>query len=810
MKRSLFISVFAVFAAVACQMASVEPVAEVQSQESHTVSIDVEDPQVRTTVDADETARTAVYSWENTPNSFVHLFENGKEGSSASISVSDNGAKATLGATFSSYDLLGVYRYRAVIAGDYTGGIPSVPAVQSPAATSYDPAADILLGYSDPYIVRPGIVNYIYGVKMRFARANAVVRLELSNLTPGEKVELIEISATNNIAGPLAALDDYAFNGYDDANGTDTITLKYESDNVVPASGTFVAFFTCWAVKPGAFKISVATDKSLYVKSASAEAASAFEFRLDKLGSLKVDLENQALPDSRFELVTGTPDSWDGTYLFVSTDKAGNAKVLDATSRSTGYAADATIMNIGGRMVIDATDDMKELAWDISNSGRTSSGETLWNVMTGTARLIFSSAKYLYDNNGITVSSYNYSGLLLTRKYFFHMFSAEDDGVQMTSTHNGKDTYLGFNGSAFAYTSNSANRVFLFKYDDAGRGSQILAYNDDVVYWTLAADKYAVGGTYDGQAFTKSSSYQADLLSFTSSDPSVATVDDAGKITIKKAGQTTITAVAAASTDFRGASASYDLVISEPYYQKVTDASELVSGGKYIIVAKSDYGLLGQWYHAFDAENTTSFDYDVNTLSLQDIFNNPVYDGGDRIRPSAALDATQVVLEQGLLSRYLGNWTIKPVSVNKYLYCDTDLADVVSTQIKLPTYDIAFADGGGNLIEMLEQAFTVPHTITFDEEDGAVTISSVTKGSGLNMLGGTLFYSNTPYQGKFSYVNLTMFDQFDDVAELLAYLGKDTQYAGLLNLISSLGKNFSIRDIVNLFSADIYIYKYIG
>lgn len=808
MKRFLCISLFAIMAAVSCQMASIEPVPEEQAQNSHSVSIDVGELVTRTTVDADETNRTATYSWANTPDSYVHLFENGKEGMSASLSVSKDGSKATIGATFSNIDALGIFNYNAVIAGNYSNGIPSVPSAQSPAATSFDPAADVLLGDADPYYIRPAVFYEISGVKMKFARANSVVRIELGGLAPGEKVEVVDIAATNNIAGPLNALDNYAFNGYDEANGTNTISLTFESDNVVPESGKFVTFFTCWAVKPGAFTVSVATDQSVYAKSVSAEAASGLAFHFDKLGSLKVNLENQSLPESRFELVTGTPSSWDGTYLFVSTDKAGNAKVLNATSKGTGYAADAVIKNIGGKMVIEGTDAMKDLSWDISNTGKTSSGNTLWNVMTGTARLIFSTAKYLYDNNGITVSSYNYSGLILTRKYFYHMFSAESDGVKMTSNHNGKNTYLGYNGSAFAYTSDASNRVFLFKYDDKGRGSQVLAYDDDVVYWTLSADKYAIGGTYDGQAFTKSSNYQKDLLSFTSSDTSVATVDNDGKVTIKKAGQTTITAVAAANTDFRGASASYDLVISEPYYQKVTSASELVSGGKYIIVAKTDYGLLGEWYHAFNATNTSTYDYDVNSLTLQDIFNNPVYDGGNKIRPSAALDANQVVLEQGLISKYLGNWTIKPVSVNKYMYCDVALSGVVSSDVKLPTYAIAFADGGGSWLDILEKAFSVPHTITFDEKDGAVSIASVTKGSGLDLLGGTLFYSKG-LESKFSYVNLTVFDQFSTIAELLAYFGQNSQYAGLLKLIAALDDNISIKDIVNLFSADIYLYRYI-
>ena len=72
---------------------------------------------------------------------------------------------------------------------------------------------------------------------------------------------------------------------------------------------------------------------------------------------------------------------------------------------------------------------------------------------------------------------------------------------------------------------------------------------------------------------------------FNSSNEAVATIDAAGVVTLVAAGTTTITATLATA----GKSASYVLTVSELQsyaYTRVNDASEIVDGGKYILVAE--------------------------------------------------------------------------------------------------------------------------------------------------------------------------------------------------------------------------------
>ncbi len=72
---------------------------------------------------------------------------------------------------------------------------------------------------------------------------------------------------------------------------------------------------------------------------------------------------------------------------------------------------------------------------------------------------------------------------------------------------------------------------------------------------------------------------------FSSSNEAVATIDAAGAVTLVATGTTTITATLATA----GKSASYVLTVSELQsyaYTRVNDASEIVDGGKYILVAE--------------------------------------------------------------------------------------------------------------------------------------------------------------------------------------------------------------------------------
>ncbi len=795
--NSTLAATIVLLAAISCQENSVEMQPSVA--ESHEVVFETAEPDTKTAIEV--SGKTASATWDNTPASYIHLFEDGKEGSNPKINVSKNGKSATFSATFSGLFNLGP-TYNAVIASDYRNGVATVPSVQEPAAASFDPAADILISAETSLSGRSNLP-----VRLKFARAVAITRLTLTGMKSGEKVEAIDIECGNVVAGPLNRIVNCKFSGYAE-DGSKKITLLFDSNNTVGSDGKFTTYFVSEAVAPGTFAVTVATDKSLYAKAAPADKVSGLKFSFDSLGDIQISMDECILPEKRFELVDRAPASWEGTYVFVNTDKAGNAKAFKASASGSGYAADVTVKNLAGHLYIEYNSNTEALAWNVSNSGKKNGSTTLWNVTRGSSGLNSGSIRYLYDNNGITIDNNNHTGIL-SWTYYYHVFNY-DKGVNMATYNGSKSTYLGWSGSKYAYTSNSDSRVYLFKYSGASRESQILAYDQDIVHWALADGRYEIGKTYEGQPFSASSKYQPELLSFTSSDPSVATVSQEGNITIRKEGTVTITATAASDTQFGGAEASYQIVISRPYYERVSSVSEITSGSKYIIVSRTS-GLLTSSYHAFDATVKGSYNYDISSL-----FSSLVYDNGRHIRSTAELDARQVVIENGLFSTVAkwaglnGTYTIKPVSVDKYLYCDMGASSILTATLPLATYSIAFSDANlsglslTNIAKWFNQIATIPHNITFDENAKAHIRSATSNNT---YIGADLFYDKL--SKRYSYVNMTMFDSFDSIDDLLAYYGQNTEYAWLLNLIKLLGDNISISDIVSYFSADMYLYKYV-
>ena len=789
-------TLLAVLTAVSCTKEFDEP-APVSEGEVREVIFDVDQPVTRTAVSEDGDKLTI--SWANTANSSVHLFENGKEGTNEKITVSKNG-KYTISANFSGLglSLLGGFTYNGVIAECFANGVASIPSLQCPVEGSFDPAADALIaGAYYAGKARPVLT----GLKLNFVRVNAITRLEITGMTAGEKVDFIDIVAENPIAGPLNPLKSTEFDGYNTANGSKSIRLEFDGKSAADENGTFVTYFSSWITDFGAFTIKVLTAGNEYNQTVP---AGAYSFNKDEIQTVSLAMEGQGAKTKRYELVTAAPEDgdWSGTYLIVSSDAAGAAKAINPNGSRTGYVSDVTVEKVNDVLFINSTNSIDKYAFEISDSGKQSASEaTLWNIMSG--------RYYLYGTDGLTVSTKNYSGNNPDRVYYYNTISY-NAGVQVTCEYGENKSYLEFSSDKFTYSSNSGAKVYLYKYIDTGRQSQTISFSSETVYWTIAEGKYEIGGTYPVQKFSKKN-YQPELLSYSSSDPSVASIDEAGNITIHKQGDVTIEAYAANNTEYRSAAASYELIISVPYYQKITSEADIVNGGKYIIVSKS--AILGSnWYHAFNAAKAGTYNYDITTLENL-VFGNPVYDNGERIRPSEAIDANQVVIDGGLLSTIAkilglsGTYTIKPVNANGYLYCNMETTQILDFQIPIPTYSIAFSDDetdGTSMLSLASKYATMPHAITFNEDGTANIKCSLSKLA----IGADLFYDKLTK--RYEYVNLSLFEGFDSLTDLIQYYSQDSEYAWIINLVKLVGDAVSIPDLINYFSADLYVYRYIG
>lgn len=146
--------------------------------------------------------------------------------------------------------------------------------------------------------------------------------------------------------------------------------------------------------------------------------------------------------------------------------------------------------------------------------------------------------------------------------------------AKLTSKVSDIITVTGF-PAVFTNTQGTTQQFTVWSQDDIVSAVKFFEYSA-----TSCEAKIGVSNTFP--ALTND--YEETPI-FSSSNEAVATIDAAGAVTLVAAGTTTITATLATA----GKSASYVLTVSELQsyaYTRVNDASEIVDGGKYILVAE--------------------------------------------------------------------------------------------------------------------------------------------------------------------------------------------------------------------------------
>ena len=147
--------------------------------------------------------------------------------------------------------------------------------------------------------------------------------------------------------------------------------------------------------------------------------------------------------------------------------------------------------------------------------------------------------------------------------------------AQGTNTNN----WLKYNSSSsmFSCYSSGQGDVQIYRMNDT-RASQSISYSAE----TGSIDKY----TSVKDIPTLDLSGVKTTVSYTSSDATVATVSESGEIAPLKAGTTTITAIAAASAEYREAKASFVLTVtdSSPYLTATANKTSVAAAGETVTI----------------------------------------------------------------------------------------------------------------------------------------------------------------------------------------------------------------------------------
>lgn len=269
-------------------------------------------------------------------------------------------------------------------------------------------------------------------------------------------------------------------------------------------------------------------------------------------------------------LLCGANAGWADTYTKISTlDELTDGKYVIA------YGDTYAMKNVANGTRIAATEitvtDNSILNPDASIIWEITTAENGKSIMSGDVYAGFNGSKN-------TASLYD----TFTAQNCEFTFSANDDTTFKLLNVASPTYYLQYNASSkwFACYAASSNQkdVTLYKLEETGKSNPNLAFTGI----TGDVTKQLTDGTYSSAATSASDA----TIVYSSSNTEVATIDQAGLVTLVAGGTTTIKAEVAETASYEAAFVEYTLKVVDPAlvktFAKVTNGA--VTDGKYIIV----------------------------------------------------------------------------------------------------------------------------------------------------------------------------------------------------------------------------------
>lgn len=261
MKKSLYN--IGMLAVAACAFIACEKEVEVNSESkvvTHVATVTLDKADITKTAVV-EGVSEASYVWTTGDEAYLHVYENGTEGTITNFALSSGNTVATLTVSFEGTPEA-PYTYTAKYAKTISGsGNPKVQESQAPTATSFDPAADIMVSKATNDVTN--VATRSTELTFTMGRVVSVNKMTLTGLVEGESVSKVEFTLGSSFLGGY-------YTGSSYGSTVKTLTATYETPITVGADGTFPVYFTCAPVDAaGITSVVVTTDQNVYTKSSS-------------------------------------------------------------------------------------------------------------------------------------------------------------------------------------------------------------------------------------------------------------------------------------------------------------------------------------------------------------------------------------------------------------------------------------------------------------------------------------------------------------------------------------------------------------
>ena len=264
-------------------------------------------------------------------------------------------------------------------------------AIQTPTATSCDPASQVLFAKSEA-------VESVDSFNVGFEHMSAYVKFSFLNVAEGGVVSSVEVSSADvNLAGRYEyKISTGTFTELDNLSKSITLVTDH-TDNLwmavapVDVSGKKLTF-------------SITTDKGILSKEVTMPETAKFES--GKVVGFNIDMDGIEYPSDeegeQWQLVTDTADLYDGEFIIVALNKNGDIIYLPSTTTGSSSAPAHKIISVPGldlnsADVFTTTLIPEDARFAFSGSA---SSMTIKNA----------DGKYLYtinDNNGLRINTTN-------------------------------------------------------------------------------------------------------------------------------------------------------------------------------------------------------------------------------------------------------------------------------------------------------------------------------------------------------------------------------------------------------------------
>ena len=412
------------------------------AEETVTLQVEVSQPVTKTYTEGDK-----IY-WNETGEQINIIYfadestSRRQSASHADYTVVDNRINFTAdfnkteGATKYTFGAFYPYAYKST-----TSSVSlTVPQAQTPTATSYDPAADILV--SAQPVVTEELPNKI---SFQFSRMVALVNMTVTGITPGEKIEKITVISSAKPAGTVT-FKVHEANTVENAvwyNNYEDITL--DMGGRVATGNDDVWFVTVPTDLSGKdLTVKVSTDKNDYIKTVDLTGKT-LNFERANIARFTVKDLAVAEKPKTYKLLTDVAELNAGDKVVISTKNVAtsNTKLLSTT------AYDATKLSLVSYVVINDNVEIEENS--IPADAAIFTLET--GATPGTFAFKNDSKGYLYG----TYDDVNWSSALA---YSSTMVDGTSWTVELIS--NGAKMSSYYDGSNVRYLNNYDNYKFNF------------------------------------------------------------------------------------------------------------------------------------------------------------------------------------------------------------------------------------------------------------------------------------------------------------------------------------------------------------